>query len=209
MSEKLDSQIRLVVGLGNPGSEYRNTRHNAGFMIIDRLSAGKGGRAEWRKGFNGLLSMRRLSGREVILFKPMTYMNLSGDAVRALVSKNKIEPGEMLVVFDDLDLPPGRIRVRASGGSAGHRGVESIIDSLGTEAFPRLRVGIGRSETSNASEHVLGEFSGEEIILFDRALALGTDAVEFCLRRGVAKTMNKYNSLQTGLNEDNSSEENR
>ena len=189
--------IKLVVGLGNPGKEYERTRHNVGFMVVDELV-----RKLRLKNFSeeslSHVYRARIAGREVLLAKPQTYMNNSGLAVVNLLEENRIEPKEMLVVYDDLDLPLGMTRLRLEGSSGGHRGVESIIKSIGTEKFPRLKIGIGRPKRKeDVVNYVLSPFSKEEeetvravikkaseCVL--RSVELSPqDAMEFCNRRDI------------------------
>ncbi len=187
--------IKLVVGLGNPGKEYENTRHNVGFMVIDSLVR----RFRIKNYSEECLShvyRFRIAGREVLLAKPQTYMNNSGYAVINLLEEYRIEPQEMLVVYDDLDLPLGMTRLRLEGSSGGHKGVESIIKNIKTEKFPRLRIGIGRpKKKEDVAKYVLSPFSKEEMEILNavikkanecvvRSLELSPqDAMEFCNRR--------------------------
>ena len=189
--------IKLVVGLGNPGKEYEKTRHNLGFMVIDELVR----RLRLKNFSEEALShvyKARVAGREVLFAKPQTYMNNSGLAVVNLLEENEIDPQEMLVVYDDLDLPLGMTRLRLEGSSGGHRGVESIIKSIGTEKFPRLKIGIGRpKKKEDVVGYVLSPFSKDEeeiartvikkaseCIL--RSIELSPqDAMEFCNRKDV------------------------
>ena len=158
----MDNLPFLIVGLGNPGQKYENTRHNVGFAIVDQLNARWGG-GTYAKKFKGALSNARYADRKIVLLKPQTYMNLSGEAAQPAAAFYKIDPAkDMLVISDDLDLPTGRLRMRSSGGSGGHNGLKSIVASLGTNQFPRLRVGIGRDERADSSSHVLGKIKGSE-----------------------------------------------
>ena len=187
--------IRLIVGLGNPGEEYERTRHNVGFMVIDELVR----RLKIKNRSEESLSYvfrARIGGREVLLAKPQTYMNNSGLAVVNLLEENRMEPSEMLVVHDDIDLPLGMTRLRLEGSSGGHRGVESIIKSIGTEKFPRLKIGIGRPKRKeDVISYVLSPFSKEEEEMVRVVIKKATecvlrsvelsprDAMEFCNRR--------------------------
>ena len=187
--------IRLVVGLGNPGKEYERTRHNVGFMVIDELVR-KLRIKNYSEEALSHVYRSRVGGRQVIFAKPQTYMNNSGLAVLNLLEENGIEPQEMLVVYDDLDLPLGMTRLRLEGSSGGHRGVESIIKSIGTEKFPRLKIGIGRPKRKeDVVSYVLSPFSKEEEEIARavikkaaecvlRSIELSPqDAMEFCNRR--------------------------
>ncbi|MDI6871876.1 MAG: aminoacyl-tRNA hydrolase [Bacillota bacterium] len=186
----------LVVGLGNPGREYANTRHNAGFLVVDRLSR-KNGIPVRRKLRGALVGEGVLAGQRVALAKPQTYMNLSGQAVAGLVHWYKLSPSEVIVVYDDKDLPPGRIRVRPRGGPAGHRGMTSVLEALGTREVARVRVGIGR-EPAGAGEdrgigYVLSPFAKEERPLVEEALERAAEAVETILAVGVEQAMQRFN----------------
>ncbi len=191
--------IKLVVGLGNPGKKYENTRHNVGFMVVDELVR----RLKIKNFKEESLShvyRTRIAGREVILAKPQTFMNNSGLAVVNLLEENDIEPQEMLVVYDDLDLPLGMTRLRLEGSSGGHRGVESIIKNIKTDKFPRLKIGIGRPKRKEeVVNYVLTPFSKEEQELVRavvkkagecvlRSIELSPqDAMEFCNRRDLVR----------------------
>ncbi len=191
--------IRLVVGLGNPGKEYENTRHNVGFMVIDEL-ARRLKLKDYRTESLSHVYRAKVAGREVLLAKPQTYMNNSGLAVINLLEENNIEPGEMLVVYDDLDLPLGMTRLRLEGSSGGHRGMESIIRTIKTDKFPRLKVGIGRPKRKEeVVSYVLSPFSKEEEELAKavikkaaecvlRSIELSPkEAMEFCNRRDTVR----------------------
>jgi PTH1 family peptidyl-tRNA hydrolase len=183
----------LIVGLGNPGSQYARTRHNVGFNCVDRLAESYG----WtfsRQQSKALLASGLRGELKITLAKPMTYMNLSGQSVASLAHFYKIEPQDILVICDDLDLPLGRIRLRPSGGSAGQKGMVSIMQSLGTDAFPRLRIGIGRPY-DEAVGHVLGRFSEDDAITISRIYDWAVDAVSVFLADGVEAAMNQFNGL--------------
>lgn len=189
-----------MVGLGNPGHEYANTRHNVGFEVVDALAAewSCSFRSKWR--FSAEIAEASVEMGKLVLAKPQTFMNRSGSAVAALVSWLKFMPAELLVVVDDADLPLGEIRLRASGGSGGHNGLRSITESLGgNEEFARLRVGIGRTAPVGAdiTDHVLGKFSRSERKLMDEAVATAVKAVACCVTRGVAAAMNEFNRKST------------
>ncbi len=190
---------RLVVGLGNPGERYAGTRHNAGFLVVDRLLE-KLRRAEAKPEhkYNCHIHTLRHAGRPLVLAKPLTFMNLSGEAVARLARGVEASPAEILVVADFLDLPLGRLRLRANGGAGGHRGVASVIAELGTDAFPRLWVGVGHPGARGEAvvDHVLSEWTPEERILASRALDAAAEAVLMAVRNGVAATMNRWNCWQ-------------
>ncbi|MEN3029062.1 MAG: aminoacyl-tRNA hydrolase [Aquificaceae bacterium] len=185
--------IRLLVGLGNPGKKYERTRHNVGFMVIEEVLR----RLKAQKPSEECLSLlyrANLNGRELLLAKPQTYMNNSGLAVINLLEEYGIEPEEMLVVYDDLDLPLGKLRLRLEGSSGGHQGVESIIRETKTEKFPRLKVGIGRPrDRSKVADYVLSPFSEEELLVVGRVLGRAVDCLLRCVEFGPEESMNLCN----------------
>lgn len=180
--------FRLVVGLGNPGREYADTRHNVGFLLVDRLAARE--RATWRHERRWQAEVARTG--PIHFCKPLTYMNLSGQSVRALADFHKIVPGEVLVIVDDFALPLGKLRLRPGGSAGGHNGLKSIIAHLGTQTFPRLRIGIGGA-TGDTVDHVLGRFALAERGPLDQSLERAVDAVEFAQQHGLEAAMNTYN----------------
>lgn len=180
--------FRLIVGLGNPGGDYAETRHNAGFMVLDRLAARAGAVFKAEKKWQALAVSTSLGW----LCKPQTYMNLSGESVSALGHFYRIEPSQVLVVLDDMALPLGRLRLREKGSHGGHNGLRNIIDHLGTDVIPRLRVGIGAA-AGEATGHVLGRFSPAERPLVDAAINRAADAVEHAQSHGFPAAMNLYN----------------
>jgi PTH1 family peptidyl-tRNA hydrolase len=182
--------IKIVLGLGNPGRLYQKTRHNVGFMVVSRLARRMG--LKFDKKF---CSSRVAEGEGIVIAKPYTYVNLSGKAAKALLQRFSLAPQDMLVICDDVALPLGRIRIRRKGSDGGHNGLRSIIKELGTEEFPRLRVGIGREGIKDLVEYVLGEFEREEMEILEKVLEVAVDAVECILREGIEEAMNKYNSL--------------
>ena len=185
------SSIRLVAGLGNPGREYENTRHNAGFLVIDRLAARLGLSLSFSNSWQALWAR---TGDGCALLKPQTFMNLSGRAVRAYSQFYKIAAAEVLVVYDDLALPLGQLRLRKEGSSGGQNGMESVIDHLGTSAVPRLRVGIGATGQSRSMvDHVLGTFTVRERQELDGAIDRAADAVDHACRHGLEAAMNLFN----------------
>jgi peptidyl-tRNA hydrolase, PTH1 family len=183
----------LIVGLGNPGLEYAKTRHNVGFQTVDRLAANHGIRFS-RHQAKSSLATGTIAGRRVILAKPLTFMNLSGQSVAQIARFYKIAPADLLVICDDLDLPLGRIRLRPGGTSAGHKGMTSIIDWLGTDEFPRMRLGIGRPTHNDTVDFVLGNFSGDDAITIDRTLDRAVAGVVFFLTDGIEAAMNQFNA---------------
>lgn len=186
--------MKLVVGLGNPGSRYEKTRHNVGFRVIDAL-AGRWRIDMQRQKFSAAIGDGVIAGERSVLLKPLTFMNLSGQSVQAALAFYKLPVDELLVISDDLDLPTGRLRVRSSGSSGGQRGLESIIAMLGTEAFARVRIGIGRP-AFDAAGYVLSEFSPEETDDAEAGVRRAADAAECWLTDGVTATMNRFNRAE-------------
>jgi len=189
-------QIRLVAGLGNPGSEYAATRHNIGFMVVDQLAAQFG--STWEKSVPQARE-DALSAKcgAVLLIKPMSFMNRSGYPLFAVAQFYKIEPQQILIVLDDLALPLGRLRLRARGGSGGHNGLESIIVQFGTEEIPRLRVGIGQAPREGYVDYVLSRFFDEEKPLVRSTIGRAVDAVKCAIDNGLVSAMNTFNKTET------------
>ena len=187
--------MKLIVGLGNPGIEYQFTPHNMGFLAVDRLAQRCGVRITNRQA-KALTAKARLEGvsDEVLLAKPETYMNLSGMSVRELVEKNGVEQKDLLVIYDELDLPLGAIRIRERGSSAGHNGMQSILNALGTEEIMRMRLGIAPGHPlKDGSRYVLGQFKKSQLQAVDEVLERAADAVEMIFREGVLKAMSVFN----------------
>jgi PTH1 family peptidyl-tRNA hydrolase len=188
------SEPFLVVGLGNPGRQYKNTRHNAGFLVVDRLAERLGVQFS-RLQFRALVVDGRYQDRKIILAKPQTYMNESGQAVGSLVRFYKITQDNIVVVHDDVDLPFGALRLRPAGGSGGQKGMGSIIERLGTQEFPRLRVGIGRPPGQMlAAAYVLQEFDRDEKQELPGLIDRAVDALLSVVTNGLEKAMNQYNA---------------
>lgn len=184
---------KLIVGLGNPGAQYAKTRHNTGWMALEAF-AQKHSAVFDRHGFEGIYGELRWEGEKVILLKPLTYMNASGRAVAPLARFYKIPPEDMLVVYDDLDLPPGSLRMREKGSAGGHNGMKSIIQELGTQEFPRLRIGIGRPAPGwSVVDWVLAPFGEADLALINQVLPRAVEAMESFLTDGPVKAMSKYN----------------
>jgi PTH1 family peptidyl-tRNA hydrolase len=183
--------VRVVVGLGNPGEEYARSRHNVGFMVLDAFAERHGIRFNQKRA-NSVVARSRLDGNELVLAKPRTYMNLSGKAVQGLLMIHLVKPRNLLVVYDDFDLPLGTLRLRERGGPGTHNGMRSIIQHLGTEDFPRLRVGIG-GPPDRPRDHVLGDFSADEWPLFEQTRDRAVEAIELFIREGAATAMNRFN----------------
>lgn len=187
--------MKLVVGLGNPGRRYERTRHNLGFRVVDELAA------RWRietnrEKFESWFGEGTVAGERAVLLKPLTFMNLSGQAVQAAVAFYKVPLENVIVVMDDLDLPAGRLRVRAGGSSGGHRGLASVIERLGGDEVARVRIGIGRSGHADAVDHVLSPVSSDDEAVIEAAVRRGADAVEHWLVHGVAAAMNEFNRTE-------------
>jgi peptidyl-tRNA hydrolase, PTH1 family len=185
--------IKLIVGLGNPGKGYLLTRHNLGFLVVDQLVDKKKGKfTELKTDYH--LATLRLRSEQVYFAKPMTFMNLSGQAVKTLLDRLKISPQELLVICDDFAIPFGKIRVRISGSDGGHNGLGSIIEHVGTEDFPRMRMGIGPMPEGIAPhEFVLEQFPPEELDIIDEFTKLGVSCAETAIYRGLTDAMNRYN----------------
>lgn len=187
--------MKLIVGLGNPGAEYRDTRHNAGFMVVDELARRWRVDDQWREKFEAL-QIKTLRGDEAaMLAKPLTFMNLSGRAVAGIAGFYKIDPADVLVVVDEVALPLGRLRARREGSAGGHNGLKSIIEHLGTQAFPRMRVGVGRGANGRGLvNHVLGRFDPDERDTVSAAVLRAAEASEMFLTDGIERVMNAFNA---------------
>jgi PTH1 family peptidyl-tRNA hydrolase len=185
--------MKLVAGLGNPGARYRGTRHNVGFEVIDLLASRHGAVFEAAPA-DAMQARWRRAGDVVLLVKPLTFMNISGAAVSGLMRYFKVAPADALIVTDDVNLPLGRLRLRASGTEGGHNGLRSIADHLGSIEYPRLRIGVGRGDARrDLADHVLARFEPEEQPGVEAAIARAADAVEVWLADGLAKAMNTFN----------------
>ncbi|HLR61618.1 MAG TPA: aminoacyl-tRNA hydrolase [Lentibacillus sp.] len=186
--------MKCIVGLGNPGKKYAKTRHNVGFMVIDELAERYDQKLKKDK-FNGKSTVEMSGGEKIILLQPQTFMNLSGESVRPLMDFYQMKPEDILVVFDDLDLPAGKIRLRQKGGHGGHNGIRSIIDHVGTKEFNRLRIGIGRPDTAMpVVDYVLKPFSKAQQEDVRSSIDKGADACEAWMQQTFAKVMNDFNS---------------
>jgi peptidyl-tRNA hydrolase, PTH1 family len=189
--------MKLVVGLGNPGPKYAGTRHNVGFDVLDRLASSAPGSTVWTK-FESELCDVTLGTEKVLLAAPQTFMNLSGRAVRGVVDFYKLTPQDLLVVCDDLNLEPGRLRLRSSGSAGGQKGLQNIIQHLGTQEFARLRIGIGRPPgRMDASAYVLQRFSDREREIMDVSIAEAAEGVGLWVREGIQAAMNRLNAPGT------------
>lgn len=182
--------MKLIVGLGNPGFEYENTRHNCGFMVLDSFASLAD--VDFNKeDFKGVYGKFKLDDEDIILFKPMTFMNLSGTAVQEIVHFFKISTDDVLVVFDDMAIKPGEIRIRASGSSGGQKGMQNIIENLGTQDIKRIRIGIGEPK-GDAISHVLGKPSKEDKEKIDKAIERATKAIREYLMKSFQSAISKY-----------------
>jgi PTH1 family peptidyl-tRNA hydrolase len=186
--------VKLIVGLGNPGIEYQFTPHNAGFLAIDRIAEQCGVRVDNRH-CKALTARARIGKEEILLAKPETYMNLSGLSVRELVDKYEVDPQkDLLVIYDELDLPLGTIRIRERGSSAGHNGMESVLGAMGTLEIPRIRLGVGPDHPVNdGARYVLTPVKKSLLVQFDDVLELAAEAVNVVLNEGIAAAMNRFN----------------
>jgi len=189
----IQKRLRLIAGLGNPGSNYRETRHNAGFLVLEEVGREYGINADKKK-FNTVYGRGTVEGAELILVKPMAYMNNSGPPVRRLADYFRISGEEILVIHDDIDLAFGRLKIKEKGGHGGHNGIRSFMDAFGGGDFPRLRVGVGRSAArTSVTGHVLGKYTVEELKYLDRIVTRARDAVATILTKGIAEAMNRFN----------------
>jgi PTH1 family peptidyl-tRNA hydrolase len=184
--------FQLIVGLGNPGRQYEDTRHNIGFMVLDRLAAASG--VAFQSSPKWQCHLAKLPDSGTLLLKPQTFMNLSGRSIRQVLAFHKWPPESMLVIYDDTALPLGRLRFREKGSAGGHNGIKSIIEHLGTDSFPRLKIGIGESQPGNMTGHVLGKFSPDERPLVENTLATALEAVQLARSQGIAAAANRYHT---------------
>jgi len=186
--------MKLVVGLGNPGTKYEKTRHNVGYRVLDEL-ARRWQIGPMRRQFDALAAAGRIGQHKVLLLKPMTYMNRSGQAVREAVTFYKVELSDLLVVLDDMALPLGRVRLRPQGSAGGHNGLTDVIAQLGSESFARLRIGIEQVAGEQMVSHVLSPFLPEEEEIVGGAIVRAADAVECWLAGGIDEAMNRFNRI--------------
>jgi PTH1 family peptidyl-tRNA hydrolase len=186
------TNIKLIVGLGNPGTRYARSRHNVGFMIVERFAHAHALRFA-RKRFNTEIAEGNIGDARVMIAKPQKFMNASGEAVGKLFAFYKVAPADLLIIYDDLDLPLGKMRLRPKGSAGGHHGMESIIARVGTSDFPRLRVGIGRPNPADDIDHVLGAFAHAERAAMNETFARAVEAIEVWGRDGIDVAMNLFN----------------
>lgn len=192
-----NKETYIIAGLGNPGNEYKNTRHNLGFLTLDVLAEDLGIRISKSK-HQALIGTGTVKGRKVILLKPQTYMNASGISLREALRYNKVDPQRLIVIYDDVDLPVGSLRIRKRGSAGTHNGMRSIVSEIGSEDFPRIRIGIGSSEHQDMVGHVLGKISGDEEELLKDAMKDAAEAAKTIITDGVDIAMNKYNTRRKG-----------
>lgn len=199
-NSKPNTTPKLIVGLGNPEEKYHKTRHNIGFEAVDILARSWGLSWQQHKRFQGYFTEgQHRFGDRIRLLKPTTYMNRSGQAVQAVLDWYKLSPESVLVIYDDMDLPLGRLRLRLSGSAGGHNGMKSIISHLNGQNFPRLRIGIGKNQEKETISHVLGKFSSSEAQITSEILTVAEKAVDLSLKEGIEKAMSLYNSFSVEL----------
>lgn len=184
--------MKVIVGLGNPGAQYANTPHSVGFEVVDAIAAELGLGWETKKAFSCLMAKGVFAGVPVLLVKPQTYMNLSGDSVAPVVKYHNATTADLIVVQDDIDIPLGRLRIRKNGSCGGHNGIRNIIERLGSQSFIRLKVGVGKDK-SNVIGHVLGKFDPASRATVDKVVLASVQAVASILRDGADKAMNVFN----------------
>lgn len=187
--------MKLIAGLGNPGKEYSGTRHNIGFAVIDALSDKYNIDVSKAK-FNGLIGEGRIGNEKILLLKPLTYMNLSGESIKAASDFYKLSLEDIIVIYDDISLPVGGLRIREKGSAGGHNGIKSIIAHLKTDEFTRIKIGVGdKPKGGNLVNHVLGHFSKEDSVLIEDAIKRGADAAAAIVLKGPKEAMNEYNFI--------------
>ena len=184
--------MKVVVGLGNPGAQYANTPHSVGFEVVDKIAESCGAAWEEKRQFKCLMAKVAFAGQQVLLVKPQTFMNLSGESVAPVVKYHNATPADLLVIQDDIDLAVGKMRIRKAGSCGGHNGIRNIIERLGTPAFTRLKIGVGK-DSSDVIGHVLGKFDPATRKVVDLVVAEAAKAAEAVLRDGPDKAMNAYN----------------
>lgn len=192
-ADSRDNKMKLIVGLGNPGREYVNTRHNAGFYVIEKLAYELGADISERK-YKGLYTKVRIVNKKVILLEPQTYMNSSGESVRAFMDYFKIEASDIIVIYDDINLAPGNLRIRLKGSAGGHNGMKSLIAHMGITDFPRIKMGIGEKPPKmDLADYVLGRFNEMDKKLLDEAAADAIEALKLMIDNRYDEAMNRYN----------------
>ena len=184
--------MKMIVGLGNPGKEYENTRHNVGFIVVDDF-AKKNNITDFKEKFNGLYAKIVTPTDSFILLKPLSYMNLSGTVIKRFASFYKIKPEDIFIIQDDLDLPLGKIKVKYKGSSGGHNGIRNIIENLKTEIFPRLKIGISKDITISSRDYVIGKFTDNEKDIIQKILDFSPNIIDDFIHYDIEKVMSKYN----------------
>ncbi|MBQ8659316.1 MAG: aminoacyl-tRNA hydrolase [Bacilli bacterium] len=182
--------MKLIVGLGNPGKDYKNTRHNVGFLVLDSYL----NTSDWKEKFNALYHETRINGEKVIFVKPLTFMNLSGDAVVKFVNYYDVNIDDLLVIHDDLDLPFSTYKLKKNSSAGGHNGIKSIINRLSSDAFARLKVGVSHDRSVDTKDYVLGNFSKSETEKFNEMQKDFNNIIESFIKDGIERTMNIYNT---------------
>lgn len=182
--------MKMIVGLGNPGMEYVATRHNVGFMCVDNYVDND----NWKEKFNSCYQQLMIANEKVLFIKPLTYMNLSGQAVREFADYFKIDINDILIIQDDLDLELGRCKLKINSSAGGHNGIKSIIHELNTDSFARLKIGISNTKLGDTKDYVLGKFSAAELQVISESIALSKKIIDSFISNGLDKTMNKFNS---------------
>jgi len=190
--------LKVVVGLGNPGAQYANTPHSVGFEVVDRIASECGAAWEEKRQFKCLMTRATLAGQSVLLVKPQTFMNLSGESVAPVVKYHNATAADLLVLQDDIDLAVGKLRIRKAGSCGGHNGIRNIIERLGTQVFVRIKLGVGKDK-SNVVGHVLGKFDPETRAVMDRVVEAAAKAAAAVISDGPDKAMNEYNGFDAKI----------
>jgi len=191
--------VKLIVGLGNPGNQYKNTRHNAGFIVVGNFAEKHGIDGQTNSKFNAIVGKGIVNSEQILIAQPLTFMNLSGESVSKIMNFYKIEIQDLLVVFDDISIDLGKMRFRKNGTDGGHNGIKSIISCIGSKEFARLKLGIGPAPPSFAQkDFVLGKFTAEETELFDKLVPSAVNSLEDWIENGTAFSQNKYNGFDAG-----------
>lgn len=191
----------VIAGLGNPGKKYENTRHNMGFITIDQLAEKHNIKVDRLK-FKALVGEGRVAGQKVLLVKPQTYMNLSGESIREVMNFYKLEPENLIVIYDDIDLETGNLRIRKFGSAGTHNGMKSVVYQLQSDRFPRIRLGIGQQKRGDLINFVIGGFSKEEVPVLEEATRNAVLAIECIIEDGIDKAMNQYNTKKRSKKDD-------
>ncbi len=191
----------VIAGLGNPGKKYENTRHNMGFITIDQLAEKHNIKTDKLK-FKALVGEGRIAGQKVLLVKPQTYMNLSGESIREVMNFYKLEPENLIVIYDDIDIEAGTLRIRKFGSAGTHNGMKSVVYQLQSDRFPRIRLGIGRQKKGDLVNFVIGGFSKEEVPVLEEAVNHAVLAIECIIEDGIDKAMNQYNTKKRSKKDD-------